>query len=125
MMTPLTSQEMFDTVARHLLTQGRRSLRGAGPSAVCAYRGWDGTKCAIGAIIPDDEYDPIMEGITVESMRVSTICRDTLPLAIRLQFVHDQIRPGDWPRALLKLAESFDLDPAVVVSFEAEENTGQ
>ena len=56
MSIPTDEQEVFDRVARHLLTQRRKSMieRSAGP--VCAFRGVDGTKCAIGCLIPD-QYD--------------------------------------------------------------------
>ena len=52
----MTSQQIFDTVVDHLLTQGKQSK-----SSVCMYRSADGSKCAVGALILDSEYDPAME----------------------------------------------------------------
>jgi len=52
-------QELFDIMATHLMTQGTRSVNP--DSAVCLYRGPNGTKCAVGVLIPDDEYDEDME----------------------------------------------------------------
>jgi hypothetical protein len=53
-----TDQEIFDTVAKHLLAQGERAITENG---ACAYRGVEGRKCAIGCLIPDEVYDPNME----------------------------------------------------------------
>jgi hypothetical protein len=56
-------QAIFDKVKRHLLKQGCKSMEDD-KSAItrwCMYRGPRGLKCAIGALIPDDLYDPAME----------------------------------------------------------------
>lgn len=52
-------QEIFDTVAKHLFAQGKRSILNNGVS--CAYRGADGLKCAVGALIADEEYTEEMD----------------------------------------------------------------
>lgn len=56
----MDTQTVVDKILTHLWDQGRvsydLSLNG------CAYRGEDGTKCAIGILIPDDIYSPNMEG---------------------------------------------------------------
>lgn len=55
----MTNQEIFDKVATHLLSQGKRSaLGGVG----CAYRGDGGLQCAIGCLIPDELYRYELEG---------------------------------------------------------------
>lgn len=46
-----TNQEIFDTCLTHLRAQGRRSIDPI--SGFCVYRGPDGLKCAIGALIPN------------------------------------------------------------------------
>lgn len=56
----MTPQEAFKTVAKHVLAQGRPSKNEEG---MCVYRGPDGLKCAVGALIPDEAYDPRMEDI--------------------------------------------------------------
>ncbi len=61
----MTKQETFDKVVRALRAQGRKSLRAGG--ITCAYRGGEGGKCAAGHLIPDDKYDPAMEGIAVRT----------------------------------------------------------
>ena len=50
----MTNQQVFDTCLTHLRAQGRRSTDPI--SGFCMYRGPDGLKCAIGALIPDTAY---------------------------------------------------------------------
>jgi hypothetical protein len=91
----MTPQEIFDTVIAHLLQQGKQSK-----SDVCLYRSDDGLKCAIGALIPDSEYDPDMEcsivhpfyyshPTTIQSWAQSNYPND-LKLLNRLQRLHDK-----------------------------------
>lgn len=53
----MTPQEIFDTVATHLLAQGHQAKQGA----FCMYRMPNGSKCAAGFLIPDEAYRPSME----------------------------------------------------------------
>ena len=126
----MTPQEIFDTVARHLFTQGERAgivtdddcELGTGFS--CRYRAPDGATCAVGKLIPDDAYDPGMEGNAVD-----TICSaygDMLPawmldqqvLLDRLQIVHDvkehwsSDKRMRWELSLV--AQAFGLDDSVL-----------
>jgi hypothetical protein len=125
----MTPQEIFDTVARHLFTQGERAGivqddAGYGDDFSCRYRAPGGATCAVGRLLPDDAYDPGMEGNAVD-----TICRayaDMLPawmlvheeLLSRLQYVHDS---GDhWFSdermrfELSLIAISFKLDDSIL-----------
>ena len=45
-------QDIFDTVVKHLFTQGKPAM----DDGTCMYRGPDGAKCAVGVLIADDEY---------------------------------------------------------------------
>lgn len=58
----MTAQEVFDAVATHLLTQNARSVTEDSPGT-CLYRGPEGRKCAIGALIPDSLYRPEIENV--------------------------------------------------------------
>lgn len=59
----LTNQIAFDTVAKHLFTQGEKSTTLLASGAIgCAYRGENNTKCAIGALIPDSLYEAVFDG---------------------------------------------------------------
>lgn len=53
--------EIFNFVVKHLLTQNAQAL--AEDSFACQYHAFDGKKCAIGCLIPEDAYDPRIEGL--------------------------------------------------------------
>jgi len=55
----MDAQMIFNTVATHLLTQGCQSLK---PNGNCAYRGENGTKCAVGVLISNRNYRKWMDG---------------------------------------------------------------
>lgn len=62
----MTAQEIFDKVINHLLQQGAPALNyHYDDDPKCRYRADSGFKCAIGCLIPDDQYDPLMEGVSV------------------------------------------------------------
>jgi hypothetical protein len=54
-----SAQEVFDAACVHLAAQKRpaKTLGGG-----CYYRNNEGCACAVGHFIPDDKYDPNMEG---------------------------------------------------------------
>jgi len=63
-----TIQEVFDRVVAHLIKQGKQSLTEENRysySGGCSYRGVNGTSCAVGCLIPDDEYKVVLEGVSV------------------------------------------------------------
>jgi hypothetical protein len=49
-------QDILDFVATHLQVQGKQASGGTGPT--CLYRTRDGLKCALGALLPDENYNP-------------------------------------------------------------------
>ncbi|MGQ7794513.1 hypothetical protein ACUN0C_19080 [Faunimonas sp. B44] len=85
-------QEAFDFVVRHLFKQGERAVAEGGG---CLYRGPDGTKCAVGCLIPDELYTPRLEGNSVFMLPQRVL--DQLPapsLLNELQIAHDD--PTNW-----------------------------
>jgi hypothetical protein len=67
-MKEMNRQEVFDTVSRHLIEQGCKSVSIDDMeigSYSCMYRGEQGTKCAIGALIKDEYYCSTFEGGTL------------------------------------------------------------
>jgi len=122
----MTSQEIFDTVIAHLLQQGKQSK-----SSVCLYRSDDGSKCAVGALIPDSEYDPAMEFSIVEdrytpepASAIQCWAQSNYPndlkLLNRLQKLHDDCpehgygyHPEAWEKHILSesqiIAKEFNL----------------
>jgi hypothetical protein len=126
----MTPQEIFDTVARHLFTQGERAGivlddeadRGEGFS--CRYRGPCGTACAVGKLIPDDAYDPGMEGCGVTQLMdnfgpdLPQWMVGNYELLDRLQMVHDQdahwISDERMRFELSMAAQSYGLDGSIL-----------
>ena len=64
----LTNQQIFDKVRKHLLNQMEKSISVDGQ---CAYRGAKGLMCAIGCLIADEDYDPMIEGKGVKLVPLS------------------------------------------------------
>jgi hypothetical protein len=127
-MTTMTHQELFDTVATHLFTQGEQSLCESGSvDATCAYRGDNGLTCAVGCILPDDIYTNDMEGEGVQSDLVSAAIAEAygaeaVPLLTCLQHCHDN--PINWRtsrmmrRQLSNVAQAEGLCPDIVYNLE-------
>lgn len=131
----LTLQEIFDKSAVHLLTQGERSTSEAaveGGGNGCAYRGENGRMCAVGVLIPDDKYDPAIEGDGVYGISeviekcgiienrhrtLDTEDGKRLDLMSELQKIHDGTDPVMWFGSLKDLAIQRGLSTAAIESF--------
>lgn len=114
-----TKQQIFDQVATHLLTQNKKSSKTANNgSLICLYRGPDGTKCAAGCLISDEEYDTTFENNTWDTLvNYCGIPRNNMILIKSLQDIHDGEDPSEWKEELKKLAESRQLDSSVLNNF--------
>jgi hypothetical protein len=109
-------QEVFNFVAGHLLWQQHKSKRrGAG----CAYYGENGSRCAVGCLIPEDLYPLVKEGegVTELCQRINVPCWVTfnkptrvIELLEELQQLHDHKRPDEWRRCLNAVAWQFGLE---------------
>ena len=114
----MTVAEIIEKSSSALIAQGCKALK---PESVnnCRYRGPNGTKCAIGWLIPDDKYLPEMEDSTVASILegydLSFLLPTDLPsdLGIKflteLQSIHDETwnTVESWPSKFQKLAEKW------------------
>lgn len=118
-------QELFNAVAKHLLTQKQKSegkfINPSGEHTYgCAYRGLNGLKCAVGGVIPDEMYKPEMEGRAVNTLFIYFKCvreylgADNEEMLSELQWLHDSWVPKLWPRKLRGLAAQFALSPQVI-----------
>jgi len=96
-----TRKEIFDHVVQHLRSQGRRSMAynvsektEGSIYPTCAYRGDLNNMCAVGCLIADDEYSPIMEGDAVISLiknfDLPTRLWDHATMLSDLQELHDK-----------------------------------
>lgn len=119
----LNTQQVFDKVATHLLRQGRKSQNvGRGQcKSFCAYRGDDGTTCAVGCLIPDDRYNPALEGLAAQRFAVLDTIRDTVDLnettktlLTELQDLHDNSPVETWHLGLERLANRYNLSTSAL-----------
>ena len=129
----MTPQEIFDTVARHLFTQGERAdivLDDDTDDGVrkgffsCRYRAPGGAKCAVGALIPDEAYSPSMEERNFSDVYDSFApvlplwMGDNLRLLASLQSVHDDHHywgsTGSMREALANVADFYHLNASVL-----------
>ncbi len=116
-------QEVFDTVARHLLTQRKKSYCMRNGRQACLYRGPHGLRCAVGVLIPDELYDEKMEhqDVTFGPVRaaltkigISPACHDMLA---DMQYLHDESAPRAWKQGLAKIADVHKVSPQVLEEF--------
>ncbi len=129
----MTPQEIFDTVARHLFTQGERAgivLDDDADDGVrkgffsCRYRAPGGAKCAVGALIPDEAYSFNMEerGVADVYHSFSAVLPvwmgDNVKLLASLQSVHDDRcyweSTGSMREALANVADFYNLNASVI-----------
>lgn len=125
----MTPQEIFDTVATHLFTQGHRAFDDN--LNRCAYKTQDGSMCAVGCLI-QDYYKPSMDrnayGTDIRS--VYSLFKSDLPdwigsnmkLLVLLQDVHDVDWSwnsiGNLKSVLKKVALDYGLNYSVLNKFE-------
>ena len=118
----MTKQEAFDKAVRGLASQNWELSMRQGPdrgSSFCAYRGIGGRRCAIGWLIPDNEYHAGMEGEAVVSRALQAVPSlkpspveglDWIDFILQLQLAHDDARsPHELQELLHALATEHDL----------------
>lgn len=117
-----SEQEIFDFVVEFLLKQNKQ----AKIANLCAYRGEDNTKCAVGCLIPDDIYCDEMEdtgsiGGVIRKAKEGIFnsktnewivenLADHFLLLQRLQHIHDQCYPAQWKEGLKTVAKDYNLE---------------
>ena len=86
-------QEIFDKVNEHFFQQ---EVPATDELGTCSYRTAEGNKCAVGVLIPDNEYTPSMERETVAGIvtlvpSLQSVASDSKELLLlrRLQRIHD------------------------------------
>lgn len=114
----MSEQEVFDTVAKHLLTQKEQCFM-SGSKKDCAYRSVqpDGhiLYCAAGCLIEDEDYNSALEGKAWDDLVYAGIMTDThMRLIQKLQSIHDEDGPSSWRFSLMNLAIDFKLNPKVL-----------
>jgi hypothetical protein len=114
----LTKQEIFTKAYAGLKSQGFERSTG-GRRGACMYRGENGMKCAVGWPIPDDKYDPTIEGTSACDMVVINGLEDHFDIwtdssnydfIINLQECHDKGKtPAMMERNLRHFAKLHEL----------------
>jgi hypothetical protein len=124
MFPDLPLQEMFTKITEHLLKQGKRSMYSK-PSMYssdmvksCAYRGENGRTCAVGCLIPDEDYTPEMEGVGVSRLQqhwpdLFQFDGNQLDLLADLQNLHDCGDPKNLRDGLVSIASTYKLEMLV------------
>lgn len=105
---PSNPQVVFDTVCEHALKQNERCKN---EKNYCMYRNEHGMKCFGGALIPDDQYYPNMEGLTWDGL-ISRhyVSIENSDLIEQLQIIHDTKPTKKWAESLRELGKSFKLN---------------
>ena len=138
----MTLQEMFDKAIAHFADMDRPSMStpNCEGGTDCAYRGYEGNKCIVGAFIDDEHYESSFEGKGVleystfnkscgvqpvlnavaASMGVEALNDDQSQLLYKLQLIHDDNSDGfdiawdNWytivEPSLIDLADDCDLE---------------
>lgn len=122
----MTKQEMFDIAAVGLLMQGKQSRVSNITASHCLFRGPNGTKCAVGFLIPDSIYRPEMELGLSELLDSFSEVREYIPhpnLAAALMGIHDQTNPDNWFDQLLSLAFAYGLNANAIKHFASFNET--
>jgi len=85
----MNKNEIFKKSTTHLIKQGKQALDGK-----CMYRSRQGLQCAIGCLIRDEDYDPMMEGREVSWLKRHDLLPDYLNVDLvflsDLQDLHDE-----------------------------------
>lgn len=109
----MTPQEIFDTVVAHIEAQKVRAHDGL----YCCYRTPDGLKCALGCLIPDEDYKPIFEGYMADDLLdigyTPKWLVENLDMIELLQIAHDvHLEHGlhEWRNQMGAIARRYSLE---------------
>lgn len=109
-------QDVFNQIVEHMLTQNKRCtievLSNVGKEGdkemkyvtMPAYHGDEGTRCAAGCFIAEDEYDKRFEGQAWSWL----VCEELVPgehmdIIQAASTIHDTYPVGEWYEALFRL----------------------
>ena len=116
----MNNQQAFDKMVTHLFTQKCKAEDMAGR---CAYRGVKGLKCAVGALISDDDYNEGFEGKTIREFAddIPSLLHVSTNMLGEMQTIHDAYGCDEWFKECRKVATRYNLDCAVLKTFEEVE----
>ena len=105
-------KEVFEKVKNHLLKQNERSI----DNGTCLYRDGQGRRCAIGCLIPDENYNIYLEKRNVheravrEALPFDRIDEHQMDFLECLQWIHDKREVSMWEKALKELAIEHSIE---------------
>ncbi len=117
----MNNQDVFNKVAKHLLTQKRKALN----NSQCVYLNYNGDKCAIGCLIPSDHqasrikggvstlfahYPDIYEIIFGKKKNDDLNYTNNYDFLVDLQLTHDNNEVKIWKHKLKEIASKFQLE---------------
>lgn len=124
----LTNQQIFDKVLAHAQAQYKEygdDAQSLETDATCLYRQKisDGRvkMCFIGLFIPNEKYDSIIEGESVQGlfdkhgdmMLAAGLDQSQSSFLQALQHIHDENCPSKWDSKFAVFAVSFDLECSI------------
>lgn len=116
-----TQQQIFNTVAAHLLSQGEKAQDGD----ECLYKTPEGLQCALGCLIADADYRDTLEGLGPPDLDdiLPQISDTDLPMPFyeELQEIHDRMPVSRWRERLAEFAVIWGLDDSVLVTSDSAE----
>ena len=90
-----------------------------GADDVCAYRGENGLKCAVGILIPDGDVEEVsLSRLACNQSRTGEGILKHRQILEDLQFVHDFRDEETWATELRRLAVGKGLGDVVVTAWE-------
>jgi hypothetical protein len=117
----MDKQEVFNKIWNHFIVEKNprsvQSVDADSPTEICLYRGPNGSKCAFGVLIPDEDYSEKMEGngchspIFTRNYEKWGLVENDWLFYIDLQAVHDRAVRG-------ARAEGMDVFDFMKVKFE-------
>ncbi len=125
-------QELFEKVAIHLLTQNKKSERFSYNDSqwICAYRGEENTKCAIGCLINDIDYIADFEGSSLNPcskiwnyLENKNYTYLQIEFLRKLQHIHDMYKPENWKEMLVNVGIVHNLNITKIENFGNENQT--
>lgn len=124
----MTNQEAFDTIVAHLRQQNDRAvliLDGAEQGSSCMYRTAAGLKCAVGCLIPDDQYhadfddeeqmqertgdENVGTGVCIVAPFIPALEGLNLDFLEDMQSVHDNSGVDLWEESWKTIADQYGL----------------
>jgi len=112
----MNNQEAFDKMVTHLFTQKVAAKTtdedDLGKHTKCFYRMEGGLKCAVGALITDEEYRETFEDNTASSITqlVPSLVEVDGNMLNAAQSIHDYADPVDWYERFNSMADKYKLN---------------